>query len=590
VKNSVLSLLNEAEHYVTTGHLGQAEQCYQKLLQVDASNPRVLTALGSLYLRQRHFAEARQYFTRALKLSRKSPDILTSLATASYGLGEWQAAIRYARQAIRIDGAQVQAHFIQAESLRCDGKYQPAIDCYLRALSLRPDLSDVSLGLSIAYRNIGELDAAAGELETLLVQQPGHVGALNNLGNIFLQRGRVESAESCYRRALDINPGLLDAWVNMGVACEQLGLLDRASEAYQQALELRPDPWPRFEQGIFPDDTSALLRKARINLVALKLRRGQFASGWAQYDYRLTSSSSLFHQYRFKGHLWRGQSLMGKSIYLMREQGLGDEICYASFIPDIIRQARRCVIECQPRLLPLFQAAFAEAQIVAVNPQDNDWPRRLQQLDIADCDYYSPLPSLGTFIRTSAADFQPAAYLNAEQHRVDYWKQKLGETGRSWVIGISWRGGSQATHGAARSVPLEQLLAALPGDQLQLVSLQYGDCAEEFNRMAEQYAVHIQHWPQAIDDYSETAALVMAVDLVICVDTSLAHLAGALGQNTWCLLPACADWRWQLDRTDSLWYPQMRLYRQSGAGDWTQPLAAMADDLRQYVSGHKSVT
>jgi len=555
---------------------------------MDNMSKTELLALGHQALQARNFEHAHRHFSQCLTGHNKDVDVLLNCAMASHGMAEWQQVIGYCRRLLKINRHQPQAYYFLADAQRRLDKTESAISSYKRVLSLQPELDEARLGLALCLRRHGELAAATAQLETLLRRQPDHVGALNNLGNIYVQAGRWREAEHCYRHAVAKQPALLDAWVNLGVVYEQLGELDQAFHAYERACALRAEPWPNFDRQIACDAVSALLRKARTNQMAMGLRRGQFDRAWQYYDFRLSATQHPFHRQRPAGQLWRGQALQGRRIHLLREQGLGDEICYASYLPDILRQAGDCLIECHPRLVNLFAASFPRARVIGVDPQEQGDTN--DTVASAQYDFYSPIPSLGQFIRRSVDDFHPQAYLQPDASRLAHWRQLLRHNAGRLSVGISWRGGGASSHGQQRSIQLESLVTALQSPAVQLVNLQYGDSRRERAAIEKKLGVKIIHYQQAIDDYDDTAALVAALDLVISVDTSVAHLAGALGQQTWCLLPAFADWRWQLRRRDTLWYPRMTLYRQPRPADWSSLLQNVADDFVAFSRSHQNVT
>jgi hypothetical protein len=275
---------------------------------------------------------------------------------------------------------------------------------------------------------------------------------------------------------------------------------------------------------------------------------------------------------------WDGAPIAGKTLLIYGEQGFGDQIMFASCFHEAIERAGHCIIECDPRLVTLFRRSFPSAVIEASAPSGES-PAWAAQVQAVDCQI--PMGSLPGFFRKRWEEFpRHAGYLRAAPERVAYWRARLDALGPGPKIGLSWRGGIPATRRHLRSLALEELLPLLrlPAN---FVSLQYGNCSDDLDRLRRDYGLILPHWADAIEDYDETAALVCALDLVISVCTAVIHLTGALGKPVWILVPAVAEWRY-LDRGENLpWYPSARLFRQTEAGRWHEVLERMGKELAQ---------
>jgi hypothetical protein len=263
------------------------------------------------------------------------------------------------------------------------------------------------------------------------------------------------------------------------------------------------------------------------------------------------------------------------------EQGLGDEIMFASCVPDLMALGGRCIIECSPSLAVLFSRSFPGAIVHAGVQSDSDagWLACHGRVD-----YQVAIGSLPGFFRRCAADF-PARdqYLIADPARVDYWRKRLAAFGGSNKVGLAWRGGMKSTRQVLRSMDLETLLPVLRTAGCTFVCLQYGDVRAELGELAAKYGIEVKIWPETINDYAEAAALVGALDLVISVQTSIVHLAGALGKPVWAMLPAVSEWRYLQAGEEMPWYRSVRLLRQQERGDWRGVVERVAHDLSNYV-------
>jgi hypothetical protein len=265
--------------------------------------------------------------------------------------------------------------------------------------------------------------------------------------------------------------------------------------------------------------------------------------------------------------LWDGGPLQGKTLLVHAEQGIGDEIMFASCFPDLLEQAGHLIIDCDARLAPLFSRSFPGASVHG-GAQD-EGPAWLDALPRADVQI--PAGSLPRYLRPTLEAFPAqAGYLQADPARRELWRQRLAALGPGLKVGISWRGGRDAVQMAKRSVPLTQWGPILHVPGVQFVSLQHGDYDAELGQAREQLGVPIQHWPEIdpLTDMDGFAALIAALDLVIAIDNSTVHLAGALNTPVWCLQPFAPDWRWLLDTEHCHWYPSLTHFRQPRPGQW----------------------
>jgi hypothetical protein len=308
------------------------------------------------------------------------------------------------------------------------------------------------------------------------------------------------------------------------------------------------------------------------------IAQGDYPRGWEEYEWRLRSRlyAPLYGRYAYPR--WDGSPLEGRRILVYAEQGLGDELLFASCLPQVVAQAAHCVIDCEPRLARLFRDAFPQATVHGGRQTDDPgWISGAGRIDVQ-----VPAGSLPLYLRRRAADF-PAhqGYLRAQAERVARWRERLRDLGPGRKIGLSWRGGVPRTGRGSRSLRLEQLLPLLRMAGHSFVSLQYGSCHEEIARMQAQNDIRVHHWPEAISDYDETAALVTALDLTVSVCTALVDLGGALGRPVWVLAPVRSDFRYGISGESLCWYPSARVFRQARYADWEPVIAAAAAALRE---------
>jgi tetratricopeptide (TPR) repeat protein len=343
-----------------------------------------------------------------------------------------------------------------------------------------------------------------------------------------------------------------------GSMYQELGRLPEAFTDYERALALRPD---------FP--------LASFHRAMARLLVGDFERGWEGYELRRLSAD---HAPAAAGlPRWDGAALAGRSLLVAREQGLGDEIMFASMLPQLIAQAGRVLVECDARLAAIFGRSFPAATVFGTET-GGGLPASIAPAPIDAVIEAGSLPGL---LRRRAADFpRHQGYLRADPQHVARWRERLAAIGPGLQVGLSWTGGVPRTRRELRSLSLDQLQPLLATPGVRFVSLQYtAGARDDIAAFRARSGIEVAHWPEAIDDYDQTAALVCALDLVVSVCTSLVHLGGALGRPVWVLAPVSPEWRYGFAGESMPWYPSVRLFRQPGYGEWEPVIAAAAREL-----------
>jgi tetratricopeptide (TPR) repeat protein len=412
--------------------------------------------------------------------------------------------------------------------------------------------------LGAAYMAAGKIDAALEQFRAAVALDPDFAEAHSNLGYVLLRE--LEDYDGGARhieRAMALEPDRPATVLNWGLVLRQRGESDKALALYESLLA-----------------ADAAFHQARLNRSLVLLARGDFVRGWDDYEAR-----KALAQVRASGMQslpeWDGSDLTNRGIVVYGEQGLGDEIMFASCLPDVLRVARACVVECHPKLVTLFRRSFPQASVFAADSADTS--TRTAELAL---EWRAMAGSLPRVLRNARADF-PAhtGYLRADPARVRYWKERLASLPGRRKVGISWRGGSASTQRSVRSIPLELWRGVLQSPGVDFISLQYTDCSEEIAKVASDGEARVHHWREALDDYDETAALVSALDLVVSVQTAMVHLSGALGVATWALISNTPEWRYGEAGETMPWYPTVQLLRRQGGEDWPDVLGAVEKRL-----------
>jgi Tfp pilus assembly protein PilF len=423
------------------------------------------------------------------------------------------------------------------------GELAEAERLYRRALELAPEHADAIHLLGMLAFQRGDLDGAAATIRRAIALHPAAASYHSNLGNVLQALGELDEAAASYRQALTLRPGLAETHLNLGNTLQELGDVEGSLAEYRLALQIHPD-----------------LPEARIAESTTLLLQGDFAAGWLNFEQRWRTRDYDTPMRTYPQPLWDGKPLTSGRLLIWGEQGIGDEIMFAGLIPDVLDASTPFALECDRRLVPLFARSFAGVPVIPAYD-----PARDMGLEIAA---HLPGGSLPGLFRTNRAAFDatrsPYLFADAAERarlRASY------EDGRP-LIGLAWRT-RNAKSGRKRSIDLPVFAPLFDNPGARWISLQYGDHADlEAEAHAAEAPLLIDRSVNQLDNIDRFAAQVAAMDLVVTIDNSTAHLAAALGRPTWLLLPSAPDWRWLLGTDRSPWYPSMRIFRQPKLGDW----------------------
>ncbi len=470
------------------------------------------------------------------------------------------------------------------------GNLQQAEELYRQILSVDPQHVDAWHFFGLIALKAGRHDLACDFIRNALVLNPNYFEAHNNLGYCFWEQGKLEEAIACYFQALRLNPNLAGAHNNLGIAYRDQGRLDEAMASFQTAFRFKPDYFEAYnnlgltrqDQGKL-DEAEACFRQclliepnyaeAHFNLGMLWLLMGKFGEGWLKYESRRYVTRFAFRS--FPQPIWDGAPLNGKTILLFPEQGFGDTLQFIRYAPLVKQKGGRVVFECPAELVRIMRSCPGIDQILT------------QGSLLPPFHVQAPLLSLPTILKTSLATVPASVpYLTADSFLMEKWRQELSNY-PGFKIGIVWQGNPRFAQPGCRasdrkrSIPLAcfEPLARLPG--VRLFSLQKGFGTEQLVEWKSRLG--IIDLADKLQDFMDTAAVMMNLDLIISADTSPVHLAGALGRPVWAALPFTGCWRWLRDRQDSPWYPSLKLFRQSKQGDWSEVFERIAQEVRNLL-------
>ncbi|HEY8024025.1 MAG TPA: tetratricopeptide repeat protein [Burkholderiaceae bacterium] len=438
-------------------------------------------------------------------------------------------------------------------ALQVQGRRAQAFRALYRAAELLPRDAEAQGNLGLALIDAGELPAAEHYLRHALEINPDDANAWNNLGHGLCRMGRLDEAETCLHHAVELRPDAHDFLYNLASILQDQGRIADAMAWYEKTLAIAP---------LFPH--------AHWNLGMCLLQQGKFAAGWKEYEWRWQTPAMLPLARPYLGIRWTGaQDLAGKTILAYAEQGLGDTLQFCRYASLLATRGTRVILHVPATLLQLVQSLDGVADVTDI------------ATEAPSHDFYCPLMSLPMALGTDLSSIPaPHIYLRAPATRIDSWRRNLEQrmSTSALRIGVAWSGNRSHKHDYRRSVGLDQFASAL-GTKYNLVSLQT-QLTENESASLKRLANWL-HFDGELNDFSETAALISHLGLVVTVDTAVAHLAGAMGKDTWLLLSFQADWRWLEGRQDSPWYPSMRLFRQARSGDWQAVLQDVKAALQE---------
>ena len=533
------SKLQEGIELHRNGQLQQAELIYQQILQVNPENAEVLHLLG----------------------------------TIAHQIEKYDLSINLINQAIEIDPNQSSFFNNLGLTLQKRGRFEEAVQAYKQTIDLNSESSECYYNLGITLNDQGKLEEAIQAYKNVLKINPNYLEACNSLGIAFKDLGRLEESVQAYQDAIRINSNHGPTHNNLGNVLRDQGKLEEAIQAYQQAIEINPK---------FPE--------AHHNLGTSLFLAGDFKNCWKHYEWRwkCPNTQLSLKERHLPQTRWEGSGLTDTSILVWAEQGVGDQITFASMFPDLLQAGARVTVECEQRLIPLFKRSFPEIQFY---PQEN-LPHT--QLFDTNINYQVPMGNLGRWFRTNRDSFtrNKQSYLTACPKETKKRRRKYKEISNGrMLVGVSWKSaGPDQSWSESRSIPLNDYwISVLSNKDCYFINLQYGDVKQELELLKSETGLTVYSDQDicTFENLDGFSAQVSALDLVISIDNTTAHIAGALGQEVWTLLPHIPYWRWLQDVEDTLWYKNMRLFRQDRIGDWSKVFQQVSISLQQNITGSR---
>ncbi|HEY8023431.1 MAG TPA: tetratricopeptide repeat protein, partial [Burkholderiaceae bacterium] len=504
-------------------------------------------------------------------------------------LNELDAALVAYRAALSLKPDLAEAWSRIGNILKQQGRVDAAEAAYRQAIAINPHLAEAQNNLGLVLYATGRVDAAMDAYHAAINGNPGLCEAHVNLGNVLKEREQYDDAIACYRAALTIDAANVEAHCNLGTAYMVQDLLHEAIDSYRAALALDPNFFDahynlgialcvlgKLRESVAAYDRALAIRpdfaQAHYNSSYPRLLLGDLVQGFKSYEWRWRGGSKKFVKRECEKPMLADAEIAGRTVLLYAEQGVGDTIQFSRYAALVAAAGGRVILEVPQYLHRLFSCLQGVSALIAPGEPAPAF------------DAYCPLMSLPSIFST-VVETIPAnsAYLSAEDSISESWRTKLGSHG--FKIGIAWQGNPNATAEKGRSAPLASFapLARIPG--VRLISLQKTHGLDQLQSLPADMIVETlgDDFDSGSDAFVDTAAVMMNLDLIITVDTSIGHLAGALGRPAWIALQMIPHWVWMLDRSDTPWYPSLRLFRQSTRGDWSGLFAAMAEEIRTII-------
>ena len=521
---------------------------YQKALTIKPDHAESHNNMGNAFKAKGDLDAAIKNFISAISLKPDFAEAYYNLGTVMGQQGDSDAAIKNYKKATEIKPQYFKAHLNIADALRNNGDLKLAIDSYKQAIKINPGYAKTYFNMGITFKEIGDLNAAIESYKEAIKIKFDYAEAYLNMGIALSEKGEFDAAISSYKEAIKIKPNYAKAYHNVGSEMKNTNDLASAITFFNQAIKIKPD-----------------FAEAHENLALVLLRNEEFKLGWLPYEWRWkVKNNNLIYVTASKG-IWQGTR--GQKVLLWAEQGIGDEIMFASVIPDLYGFCSKLIVKIDKRLIALFRRSF---------PEDIDFRVHDEAVSETEYDAHIPMGSLPLHFRQTIDSFKPTArgWLTACDVKASRLRRTLLSDGSETLIGISWYSTKPRKGAEKKVMKLAQLAKRLDAPKVKLINLQYGDVNDELDSLQKETGIEVIQVPEINNktDIDDLAALIMACDKVVSISNVTIHLAGALGKEAQLLLASLCDWRWGQSSKSSYWYNSVRLYRQTKIDDWDNVL------------------
>ncbi len=541
----------------------RAAECFAKIVQLEPQNENAANSLREC-LKLAETSPVSNVVVNQVRVGAAPPEkkvvkqqpawsqATLDQAAQCFNTEQYDDAAKFANEILAVDPDHSIALRIVGVSHRRKKEFEPAIAALKHAVTVDPQNHALHFELGVCYLEQHHHQPAYDCFLRSIDCRPNFPPAYINLSGIMEQQERYVEATGWAKRAVEVSEKSPLAYYNLGNSLREQGLLEEAIKAYETSLKYDPT-----------------YVRASWNLGICHLHLGNYAEGWQGYELRCGAGEVELDDY--PQPRWQGETLTGKSILIHAEQGLGDEIVFCSCIPELIAQAGRVVIVCEPRLEKLFRRSFPQASVYGYHRRKDKKPCEVS----GQIDYQLPMGSLPLFFRGTRDAFpRQEKFITPDPALVAQWREKFAALGEGLKVGVSWRAGGKPLERRKRSIPTELWEPIFNKQGVKFINLQYGDASEDAEEVRDRFGVTLHDWEQGdpLIDVDNFAAKIAALDLVISVGNATVHLAGSVGTPAWTLLPMIPSWRWMIRGAESPWYKNVRLFRQPTRKDWAPVL------------------
>jgi len=536
--------------YKREGLLEKAVAILERGIALDSSYTPFYSNLSSVLRLQKQYAKSAQMLWKTISMTHKLHDYITLVELLKL-LKKPEEALGVANEIVKKFPNEYEAYLNLGNLFASWRLFQKAVEPYRRAIVLAPDKTQAYNNLGVVYKELGRNEEALFAYQKVLELNPNDSAALNNLGNLRRNMGDTTGAIAALKCSITLNPNYADAYSNLGALYKENKEFDRAMFYYQKALALNPEH-----------------TNAQFDIALMELSKGHYESGWSGYEYRLKMNELLAKTDVYTSPLWQGESLQNKTIILQTEQGFGDTIMFIRYAPYFKELGAKIIVRTRLELMALFRSIQEVDEIIC------------EEDPLPEHDFYLPLLScpqrFKTVLQTIPRKFP---YLGSPKNGLSFERKSLH-------VGITWSGSPTNRGHKDRYVGLKILSQLFDIDHISWYSLQIGADSHEI----QSFNLHdtIIDKTELLTDFAQTAAFIEALDLVISVDTSVAHLSGALNKKTFVLLSKPAEWRWMQEGETTPWYESLLLFRQEIRGDWQKPILQIKEKLRELTKAYIS--
>jgi len=536
--------------YKREGLLEKAVAILERGIALDSSYTPFYSNLSSVLRLQKQYAKSAQMLWKTISMTHKLHDYITLVELLKL-LKKPEETLGVANEIVKKFPNEYEAYLNLGNLFASWRLFQKAVEPYRRAIVLAPNKTQAYNNLGVVYKELGRNEEALFAYQKVLELNPNDSAALNNLGNLRRNMGDTTGAIAALKCSITLNPNYADAYSNLGALYKENKEFDRAMFYYQKALALNPEH-----------------TNAQFDIALMELSKGHYESGWSGYEYRLKMNELLAKTDVYTSPLWQGESLQNKTIILQTEQGFGDTIMFIRYAPYFKELGAKIIVRTRLELMALFRSIQEVDEIIC------------EEDPLPEHDFYLPLLScpqrFKTVLQTIPRKFP---YLGSPKNGLSFERKSLH-------VGITWSGSPTNRGHKDRYVGLKILSQLFDIDHISWYSLQIGADSHEI----QSFNLHdtIIDKTELLTDFAQTAAFIEALDLVISVDTSVAHLSGALNKKTFVLLSKPAEWRWMQEGETTPWYESLLLFRQEIRGDWQKPILQIKEKLRELTKAYIS--